>query len=140
VAEVADMGRAMDDLLPPLPPGPLAVGQRWSDSAGLELQRLPDSTTGRAVIRRLALHVQRAVDRATVRGDSIEIPARETTVEDGRVSWDETSGLLRRERRITVITEVPAGGLIRQPLRSRLEQEVVVERRTGSCPARTASP
>jgi len=133
VAEVAELSRAIDDLLPPLPPVALAVGQRWTDSSGLELHRLPDSTAGNRMIRRLALHARAETSRAAVRGDTTTLPARQTTEEDGRVAWDPAEGLLRRDRHIVVETSVPAGGLLRQPLRSRLEQQVSLRRARGGC-------
>jgi hypothetical protein len=133
VAEVAELSGAMDDLLPPLPPVALVVGQRWSDSTGVELRRLPDSSAGRRVIRRLVLRARREADRATVRGDTSAVPAREVSVEDGEVDWEDGNGLVRRVRRIVVETAVPAGGVVRLPVRSRLEQEVVLERVGGWC-------
>ena len=133
VAEVAELGGAMEDLLPPLPPVAISVGQRWSDSSGLELRRLPDSVAGRRVVRRLAVHVRTEADLATLRGDTTRLPAREVTVEDGRIDWDPAIGLLRRVRRLVVETSVPAGGPLRQPLRSRLEQEGTLVRIGGKC-------
>jgi hypothetical protein len=136
VAEVADLGAAMDDLLPPLPPAALAVGERWGDSAGLELRRLPDSAAGGRTVQRLALRSRTENDRATVRGDTTAIAARQVTVEEGEVAWDPTVGFLRRTRHIVVETSVPAGGPVRAPLRSRLEQDVVLERAVpaaGAC-------
>ncbi|MEP6687058.1 MAG: hypothetical protein ABJC36_01840 [Gemmatimonadales bacterium] len=128
VAEVSDLGAAMDELLPPLPPAALAVGERWGDSTGLLLRRLPDSTAGRRTVRRLALRARAETDRATVRGDTTAIPARQVTVEEGQVDWAVGEGFLRRTRHIVVETSVPAGGPLRAALRSRLEQDVVVER------------
>jgi hypothetical protein len=128
VAEVADMGGALDDLLPPLPTGALAVGDRWSDSAGLELRRLPDSLAGRRVVQRLALRSRIEARKATVRGDTASIAARQVTVEEGQVNWDLRAGLLRRTRHIVVETSVPAGGPVVRPVRSRLEQDVRLER------------
>jgi len=128
VAEVSDLGAAMDELLPPLPPLALAVGERWADSAGLELRRLPDSAAGVRAVRRLALRARAEADRATVRGDTTAIAARQVTVEEGQVDWDAAEGFLRRTRHIVVETSVPAGGRVRAALRSRLVQDVVVER------------
>ncbi|HET6576876.1 MAG TPA: hypothetical protein VFG66_01035 [Gemmatimonadales bacterium] len=136
VAEVAELSGAMEDLLPPLPPVALAVGQRWSDSSGLELERLPDSTAGRRVIRRLALRARSQTSQATVRGDTITLPARQTTIEEGQVDWDPTQGLVRRDRHIVVETTVPAGGPLRQPLRSRLEQDIALVRGREGCGGR----
>ena len=132
VAEVADLGGALDDLFPPLPPGALAVGERWSDAAGTELRRLPDSLAGRRVVQRLALRSRVDADRATVRGDTATIAARQVTVEEGRVDWDPRLGLLRRVRHLVVETTVPAGGPVAQPVRSRLEQDVRLVRRNAT--------
>jgi len=133
VAEVAELSGAMDDLLPPLPPVPLAAGRRWSDSTGLEIRRLRDSLAGGRVVRRLALHARAETDQATLRGDTTRVPARQITVEDGEVAWDDGRGLLSRVRRIVVETTVPAGGPLREPLRSRLEQEMSLVRMEGEC-------
>ena len=127
VAEVSDLGSALDDLLPPLPPAALAVGEQWRDGSGLELTRLPDSLAGGRLVRRLALRSRSEAGRATVRGDTTAIAARQVTVEQGQVDWDAAAGLLRRTRHIVVETTVPAGGPLRAPLRSRLEQDVVLE-------------
>jgi hypothetical protein len=128
VAEVSDLGAALDDLLPPLPPSALTIGERWHDGSGLELTRLPDSLAAGRPVRRLALRSRSESGRATVRGDTTAIAARQVTVEEGQVDWDAAAGLLRRTRHIVVETSVPAGGPLRAPLRSRLEQDVVVER------------
>lgn len=136
VAEVAELGGAMDDLFPRLPPTPLAVGQQWTDSAGLDLRRLADSVAGRRVVQRLVLRWHGKTVHATVRGDTTDIAARQVTVEEGRVDWAPGSGLLRRVRHIVVETSLPAGKLVRQPLRSRLVQEVNVVRVGGGCEGR----
>ena len=140
VAEVAELGGAMDDLLPPLASVALAVGQRWTDSDGLELRRLPDSVAGSRVVRRLALRSRSETDQATVRGDTTRIAAHQVTVEEGRVDWDPGRGLLRRARHLVVETSVPAGGPVRQALRSRLEQEVILSRAGGGCMPAPAAP
>jgi hypothetical protein len=133
VAEVADLGAAMDDLLPPLPPVMLAVGQRWEDSTGLQLSRLPDSTAGHRVLRRLSLHARSRSDRADVRGDTTTVPATQRMEESGIIEWEAGRGLVRRVRRIVVETTVPAGGAVQRALQSRLAQDVTLERVAGGC-------
>ncbi len=128
VAEVADVGRALDDLLPLLPPAALAVGSRWSNGSGVELYRLPDSVAERRVIQRLELSARTEVHRASVRGDTGSIAVRQVTVEHGRLDWDARAGLLRRVRHLVVETSVPAGRRVPQPVRTRLEQDVRLER------------
>ena len=123
VAEVADMGGALEDLLPLLPPRTPGAGQSWSDGAGLELRRLADSAATGRTIYRLALRLRSRTDTASIRGDTTRLPAAEVTTEEGRVDWDPERGLLRRTRHIVIETSVPAGGPLKLPFRSRLEQE-----------------
>jgi hypothetical protein len=132
VAEVADMGGALDDLLPSLPTAALSVGERWSNGSGLELLRLPDSVAGRRAVQRLELRSRAEVNQATVRGDTGSIAARQVTVEDGRLEWDARVGLLRRVRHLVVETSVPAGGPVAQPVRSRLELDARLTRSTAT--------
>jgi hypothetical protein len=133
VAEVADVGLTMDDLLPPLPPPPMAVGRRWTNGEGLELERLPDSVAAGRTIHRLALRAHSKSDAASIRGDTTQLAATATTAEDGEVDWDPERGLLRRRRHLVIETTVPAGGPLKLPLRSRLEQEVELVRGSGGC-------
>jgi len=135
VAEVADVGRSLEDLLPPLPPRPLAVGEQWSDGAGLELQRLADSSARGRPIRRLWLRSKVQSDTAAIRGDTIQLPATEVTTEQGEVDWDAERGLLRRTRHIVIETSVPAGGPLKLPLRSRMEQQAELVRGARACEA-----
>ena len=123
VAEVADVGGALEDLLPPLPHGAPAVAQSWSDGAGLELRRLADSAANGRAIQRLALRLRTRTDTASIRGDTTRLPAAEVSTEEGQVDWDPERGLLRRTRHIVIETSVPAGGPLKLPFRSRLEQD-----------------
>lgn len=135
VAEVADVGRSLQDLLPPLPPRPLTVGEQWADGAGLELHRIADSSAGGRPVHRLLLRSRTQTDTAAVRGDTIQLPATEVTTEDGEVDWDAERGLLRRTRHIVIETTVPAGGPLKLPLRSRMEQQAELVRGARACEA-----
>jgi hypothetical protein len=135
VAEVADVGAALDDLLPPLPPAPLAVGQSWNNAAGLELRRLPDSVAQGRPLLRLALRVRAVSREARIRGDTTGLKAVQVTTETGEVAWEAGLGLVRRVRHIVVETAVPAGGPLRLPLRSRLEQDATLTRARPYCSA-----
>jgi hypothetical protein len=135
VAEVADVGRTLSDLLPPLPQRPLAVGEQWTDGAGLELQRIADSSARGRPVRRLLLRSRTQTDTAAVRGDTIQLPANEVTTEAGEVDWDVERGLLRRTRHIVIETTVPAGGPLKLPLRSRMEQQAELVRGARGCEA-----
>jgi len=133
VAEVADLGRVLDDLLPPLPPRALAVGDAWSDGAGLELRRLPDSVAHGRSLWRLALRARAESNAVTIRGDTTGLKAAQVTTETGEVDWDARRGLVRRTRHIVVETSVPAGGPLKLPLRSRLEQDATLTRGSPHC-------
>ena len=133
VAEVADLGRVLDDLLPPLPPRALAVGDAWSDGAGLELRRLPDSVAHGRSLWRLALRARAESNAVTIRGDTTGLKAAQVTTETGEVDWDARKGLVRRTRHIVVETSLPAGGPLKLPLRSRLEQDATLTRGSPHC-------
>ena len=127
VAEVADLSGAARDLLPPLPPGPLRLGESWSGS-GIELSRLPDTTVAGRLLLHYGLGARSEAREAVPRGDTVPIPVRQTTVEQGNVYWSPGSGLVRRTREITVEATIPSGGRITQPVRSRVVQRVELTR------------
>ncbi len=134
VAELADVSVAAHDLLPPLPPRPLRPGQSWT-GAGLTLERLPDTSVAGRPLLHLRLE-SRLEDSTTVpRGDTVAIPIRQTTVEQGHIYWSPARGLVRRIRHITIDAAIPTGGRIRQPVRSRVVQDVELTRlpADGSC-------
>jgi hypothetical protein len=137
VAEVTDLSAVLDDLLPRLPPVPLAVGQVWGDSSGLEIRRLSDSAniSGEPLLR-FRLTDRRKAQEAPLKGDSMPIRVRQTTREEGTFAWHSRDGLVRRDRQVTVETYIPAGGPVRQPVRSRVAQRIVLERLSGAaaCP------
>jgi hypothetical protein len=127
VAQYADLRDAFGDLLPQLPPGALAPGSSWHDDAGLSIERLGDSVTGTLSVERYRL-TRRTARRAAPVADTVSIPMRQTTVEEGEFAWDHARGLVARSRTITVDTEVPAGAALRVPVRSRVVQRITVER------------
>ena len=128
VAEVADLSRSLDDLLPPLPPVPLAPGQRWADSTGTEIRRLPDSATAGRPLLRFELSGRYREHGGAFRGDTLPLDLDQLTTERGRVVWDPSAGLLRRERRLTIETDVRPSGPVRQALRSTVEQTITLSR------------
>lgn len=137
--EVADLSRALDDLLPPLPPRLLAFGESWSDGAGLEIRRLADSAGAGGPIHRFRLIVRRDADQARLRGDSTPLTVRQSIREDDTFAWHPRNGLLRQDRHITVETYVPTEARVRRPVRARIEQRVVLERMEGGCEPGAAS-
>jgi hypothetical protein len=53
---------------------------------------------------------------------------KETTIEQGEIFWSPAVGLVRRTRDITVEAAIPSGGRIRQPVRSRIVQHIILSR------------
>jgi hypothetical protein len=131
VADVAGMGTALEDFFPPLPPSHLERDGSWADSLGLNIRRLPDSGLSGVPLYRYEL-VRRQRDRreAAVPRDTLEI--KEVSREGGSFVWHPTLGLLRRDRHIVVETTVPAGGAVRRPVRSRIEQRITITRDLGA--------
>jgi hypothetical protein len=133
VAELADLSTAARDLIPPLPPRPLAPGQSWADST-LTITRLPDTAVGGQPLAHFRLHSRAESHESVPRGDTMPIAVRQTVEEEGDVYWSPASGLVRRLRDITIEATVPSGGRVRQPVRSRVEQQVELTRLPGRRP------
>jgi hypothetical protein len=136
VAEVTAMGGALDDFFPPLPERPLRPAQAWTDSAGVSIRRLADSGMSGVPLYRFELEIRRAGAVDPLPQDTGRVRARQTSRERGRFVWHPSAGLISRERRIIVETDVPRGGSIRQPVRSRLEQHITVRRDLNVPPPR----
>jgi hypothetical protein len=132
VAEAADAAAFADDLLPRLPPSPLAVGARWSDGAGLELERLADSVGAGRPLQRYALRRRSEISEAVPAGDSVPVPLKQTSVDQSRIVWDPARGLLLRARERVIEASIPAGGRIRTPVRSRVVQRAQLLRVASS--------
>jgi hypothetical protein len=89
---------------------------------------MPDGNRdGRRVERyRLTRRLEREERRLLP--DSSEVLARRRESESGSYEWAPDVGLVRWERNITVDVEVPAGAVVQQPFRTRIQQQVTVER------------
>lgn len=128
VAEVAGMGTALDDFFPPLPSRPLKPHEVWTDSAGITVKRLPDSALSGVPLYRFELETRGETRSATVPGDSLPLRLRQLTQERGSFVWHPLLGLIHRDRRIVVQTTVPAGRSVRQAVRSKVEQRIILSR------------
>jgi hypothetical protein len=128
IAQVADVGDALEELFPPLPPVALAPGAGWKDEFGSVLTRMPDGMNrGRRVERyRLIRRSEREESRWLP--DSSEVRTSRRQEEAGVFEWSGELGPLRWEREISTAVSVPAGGVVRQPFRTRIVQQVTVER------------
>jgi hypothetical protein len=133
VAQVADVGDALGELFPALPPVGLLPGAAWKDEFGTVILRIPDgSRDGRRVERyRINRKLQREESRLL--SDSSEVRAERNETESSVLEWSGELGPVRWDREVTVLVTVPAGGPVRQPFRTRIEQQISVERVAGSC-------
>ena len=128
VAELAEMSGALDDFFPPLTSRALKAGEGWTDSLGLTIRRLPDSALSGVPLLRFALESRREARSAPTPADSLPLKLRQKTEERGEFVWHPLLGLLRRDRRIVVETTVPPSRSVRQAVRSRVEQRIIVLR------------
>ena len=132
VRELSDVGSALDDLLPPLPPRLMQVGESFRPTDSLEIQRLADS----AGLQRFRVERELAGRVEPAPGDSLT-PAFNRTVRDhGTFSWHPDSGLVRYDRRLEIEVMVPQGGAVRRAVRSEVAQHVTLQREredAGAC-------
>jgi hypothetical protein len=128
VAEVAGMATAMNDFFPQLPPTPLPIGKSWTDSAGLTIRRLADSSLSGLPLFRYELERRTQTRVGATRGDSTLVPHKQVSEERGTFVWHPSLGLVRWDRRIVLDTAVPVSRTVRQPVRSRVEQQITVTR------------
>ena len=128
VAELADMGGALDDFFPALPPRALKPGEEWTDSLGLTIRRLPDSALSGVPLLRFALESRKESRVVPTPADTLPLKLRQKIEERGEFVWHPLLGLLRRDRRIVVETTVPTSRTVRQAVRSKVEQRITVAR------------
>lgn len=142
VAEIAEMSGALDDFFPPLPGRALRSGEEWTDSLGLTIRRLPDSTVSGVPLLRFSLKNRKESRAAATPADTLPLKLRQKTGEEGEFVWHPALGLLRRERRIVVETTVPPSRSVRQAVRSKVEQRITVVRdpRMSRGAPQTAAP
>ncbi len=126
VAEVAGMATALDDFFPRLPPRSLRVGDVWADSLGLTIKRLPDSISSGVALQRFHLQRRQTSQSVASTRDTMELDQKSN--EAGEFVWHSQRGLLRGQRRIVVETTVPPSRSVRQAVRSKVEQWVVLVR------------
>jgi hypothetical protein len=134
VREVMDLAGALDGVFPRLPPRVLQAGEEWRSGDTLAIKRLSDS----AALQRY--QVQRTL-RGLVPpppGDTLT-PSYDRSLNDrGIAVWEPSRGPLRYDHDVTVEASVPVGGAIRNPVRSLVEQQILLERvadpPAGTCP------
>jgi hypothetical protein len=133
VAQVADVGDALGELLPPLPTRFLTLGTAWQDGLGTVVTRLPDGRREGRVVERYRLDHRSTREESRLLPDSSEVRATRRERETGVFEWSKELGPVRWERDIIVEVDVPAGGPVRAPFRTRIEQKATIERVGGGC-------
>ncbi len=133
IAQVAEVSGALEELLPPLPQVALTPGTGWKDGVGLILTRLSDERQGGRRVERYRLIRRTARNELRLLPDSSEVRATRVEDETGTIFWSAELGLVRWERTITVEVSVPRGGVVQSPFRTRIVQQVTVERMGGGC-------
>lgn len=134
VREVTDLSSALDDMLPRLPARLLQAGEEWRSGDSLAIRRLSDS----ASLQRYRIQIIRQGQVSPPPGDTLTPTYTRTLNDRGVAAWDPARGPMRYDHEVTVEASVPAGGAIRNPARSLVEQQIVLERRvdppSGNCP------
>lgn len=133
IAEIADLSNALGDLLPRLPPIPLRQGGSWRDDLGTVISRTADGTIGGRPVERYRLVRRSERTESRLLPDSSEVSANRTESETGVFSWSSELGVVRWERDLSDLVAVPAGGLVKQPFKTGIEQKVTVVRVGGGC-------
>jgi len=128
LAQVAELTGALADLLPPLPPRLLAPGASVRDDFGTSFLRVPDGLVDGRRVARYRLARQQEGEELRLLPDSTEVRAVRRERETGVFSWSLDVGLVRWEREVTVEVVVPAGGVVKQPFRTVIEQTIVIQR------------
>jgi hypothetical protein len=128
VAQVADVGDALEELLPPLPAEALAPGAASKDEFGNVFTRLTDGMNQGRPVERYRLIRRSEREESRWLPDSTEVRATRQQAESGVYEWSGELGPIRWEREITVEVSVPAGGVVKTPFRTRIVQQVTVER------------
>jgi hypothetical protein len=135
VAQVADVGDALERLLPRLPPVPLERGQSSKDDDGLVITRLADGSAVGRVTQRFRLTTRFEGDDVRLLPDSTPVTAHRSETETGVYDWLAELGVVRWERQVTIDVSVPAGGVVKSAFRTRIEQQATTTRLEVSCSA-----
>jgi len=118
VAEIADLRGVMEDFFPRLPAKPLRDGERfeWTRSS-------PTDTT-------------------MLSTDTLSVPMRRETSEQGSLVWNHGRGPLRWERALTIVLSIASGGGSARRVRSTITQRIEVSRsdRPGGCTTGQSGP
>jgi len=128
LADVSDLSDQLIDFFPPLATASVAPGRRWTDSLGLEIERLRDSTAGTEVLQRYRWRISNA--GTSTPGDTA-IRLRQEIEDEGHLAWSASRGPVAWRREIEVSARVGAARRGGTPSEGRVTQEVRVRRVTN---------
>jgi hypothetical protein len=124
---VSDLSDVMLDFLPPLPVVALRSGGKWTDSLGLEVERVKDSAASGETVERYRWRISSGGGALPI-GDDSTARLRQTIRDQGVVAWSRQRGPLSWRREIVVEARVDATRGPRSPVQSRVTQVVSVRR------------
>jgi hypothetical protein len=127
---VSDLSEALQDFFPPLPTAALAPGARWSDSLGLDVERLGDSAAAGGTLQRYRWRITGRGGPLPLAGDS-SARVRHRVTDDGVMAWSPARGPLAWRREIVVETDVTPGRAALGAVRGRVTQVIGVTRITN---------
>jgi hypothetical protein len=130
LAEVSDLSDEMLDFFPQLATIALAIGRQWTDSLGLEVERLRDSAAGGERLLRFRWRITDQGGGTPAVVDS-SVRLRQDIEDDGILAWSLTRGPVGWRREIQVSTRVGAGRRGGIPSEGRVTQLVTVRRVTN---------
>lgn len=128
VADVMQMAAVLDDFFPRMPPGRLQPGGAWTDSSGLQIRRVSDSLSAGIRLLRFRITARREESQEMFSEDTLPFEVRQILEERADVVWHPGQGLLQEDRHISVETRVPANERVGRPVRSKVEQRIVLIR------------
>ncbi len=128
LAEVSDLGDALQNLLPQLPPGALPVGGRW-DAGTLRIVRRPDSTSQGIRLERYRWSRVASDTTAAFHDDSLRYETRTRLQEEGDLIWHPVHGPLVWHRVSRIAIEIPAEGPVRRAVRTSVAEDAWAWRR-----------
>jgi hypothetical protein len=130
LAQVSDLSDALLDFFPPLAPAALVPGGEWTDSLGLEVERLRDSAAGGERLQRFRWRLISQGNSATAITDT-SVRLREEIEDEGVMAWSASRGAVAWRREIRVTTRVNASRRGGTPSEGRITQLVTVRRVTN---------
>lgn len=128
LAEVTDLGDALHDLLPQLPPTALPVGGRW-DAGALRIVRRPDSTSQGIRLERYRWSRVASDTTAAFLDDSLRYETRTRLQEEGDLVWHPVHGPLVWHRVSRIAIEIPAESPVRRAVRTSVAEDAWAWRR-----------